>query len=76
MRCRPVRLWLFAVVAFGATRGVRVALIGCPMLPLARAIAEVINPPPLGEVGEGDASAMVLFSRAFPNGTTDRKSVV
>ena len=69
MRGRPAWLWLFASVAFGATRGVRVALIMGAGLPLARAIAKVIDPLPLGEMGERDAPARVLGAWSVPNGT-------
>ena len=65
----PGWLWLFAVVAFGATRGVRVALIGGPKLPLSRAFAEIVDPMPLGKMRESDAPARVFFTRAVPNGT-------
>ena len=69
MRGRPVRVYMLfkVVVAFPALRGVGPCLVMGTGLPLARAIAEVINPLPFSEGRVEDAPARVFGEWAALN---------
>ena len=71
MRGRPVRVYvLFKVVAFPTLRGVGPCLVMSAGLPLDRAVAEVVDPLPLGKRGVEDAPARVLGEWAVLNCST------
>ena len=66
---RPVGVYvLFKVVAFPTLRGVGPCLVMSAGLPLDRAVAEVVDPLPLGKRWVEDAPARVLDEWAIPNG--------